>query len=98
VESQKKKCAGYDSRSNCVIEYKKGGNKKSASISIYAFLSSSRCGLPDPHRTEAKRASQMFGRIRASTSSLETLEGSPSKILKDDTFSIYGTLSLSQFA
>ncbi|KAG2408235.1 hypothetical protein LR48_Vigan01g227300 [Vigna angularis] len=31
----------------------------------------------------------MFGRIRASTSSLETLEGSPSKILKDDTFSIY---------
>ncbi|KAK8471356.1 hypothetical protein PHAVU_003G208400 [Phaseolus vulgaris] len=31
----------------------------------------------------------MFGRIRASTSSLETLEGSPSKILKDDTLSIY---------
>ncbi|TKY55300.1 hypothetical protein E2542_SST19714 [Spatholobus suberectus] len=31
----------------------------------------------------------MFGRIRASTSSLDTLEGSPSKILKDDTFSIY---------
>ncbi|KHN14081.1 uncharacterized protein LOC114393332 [Glycine soja] len=31
----------------------------------------------------------MFGRIRASTSSLDTLDGSPSKILKDDTFSIY---------
>ncbi|XP_020217650.1 uncharacterized protein LOC109801076 [Cajanus cajan] len=31
----------------------------------------------------------MFGRIRASTSSLDTLEGSPSKILKDDTFSVY---------
>ncbi|CAJ1973664.1 unnamed protein product [Sphenostylis stenocarpa] len=31
----------------------------------------------------------MFGRIRASNSSLENLEGSPSKILKDDSFSIY---------
>ncbi|CAJ1943697.1 unnamed protein product [Sphenostylis stenocarpa] len=31
----------------------------------------------------------MFGSIRASTSSLETLEDSPSKILKDDSFSIY---------
>ncbi|KAG5039639.1 hypothetical protein AAZX31_05G043300 [Glycine max] len=31
----------------------------------------------------------MFGRIRASTSSLDTLDGSPSKILKDDTFSFY---------
>ncbi|MED6220512.1 hypothetical protein PIB30_045499 [Stylosanthes scabra] len=32
----------------------------------------------------------MFGRIRAaSSSSLDTLDGSPSKILKDDSFSIY---------
>ncbi|KAI9087510.1 hypothetical protein K1719_030380 [Acacia pycnantha] len=31
----------------------------------------------------------MFGRIRPSPLSLETLEGSPSKILKDDSFSIY---------
>ncbi|XP_061366532.1 uncharacterized protein LOC133309747 [Gastrolobium bilobum] len=31
----------------------------------------------------------MFGRIRASTSSLDSLEGPPSKILKDDSFSIY---------
>ncbi|XP_028766146.1 uncharacterized protein LOC114724041 [Neltuma alba] len=31
----------------------------------------------------------MFGRIRPSPASLETLEGSPSKILKDDSFSIY---------
>ncbi|KAK7330592.1 hypothetical protein VNO77_24788 [Canavalia gladiata] len=31
----------------------------------------------------------MFGRVRTSTSSLDSLEGSPSKILKDDTFSIY---------
>ncbi|XP_058763412.1 uncharacterized protein LOC131636831 [Vicia villosa] len=32
----------------------------------------------------------MFGRIRASPSSLDSLEGSPpSKILKDDSFSIY---------
>ncbi|XP_027337415.1 uncharacterized protein LOC113851134 [Abrus precatorius] len=31
----------------------------------------------------------MFGRVRASTSSLDSLEGSPSKIIKDDTFSIY---------
>ncbi|KAL1371374.1 hypothetical protein HN51_001591 [Arachis hypogaea] len=31
----------------------------------------------------------MFGRIRAASSSLDTLDGSPSKILKDDSFSIY---------
>ncbi|KAF7833948.1 uncharacterized protein G2W53_008807 [Senna tora] len=31
----------------------------------------------------------MFGRIRASPSSSDTLEGSPSKILKHDSFSIY---------
>ncbi|OIW17760.1 hypothetical protein TanjilG_06445 [Lupinus angustifolius] len=33
----------------------------------------------------------MFGRIRATPSSLESFEGSPSKILKDDSFSIYET-------
>ncbi|KAJ7945754.1 Up-regulator of cell proliferation like [Quillaja saponaria] len=31
----------------------------------------------------------MFGRVRASSSSLESLEGSPSKILRDDSLSIY---------
>lgn len=39
--------------------------------------------VPDPNQPE------MFGRIRASTSSLDNLDGSPSKILKHDTFSIY---------
>ncbi|KAE9601398.1 hypothetical protein Lal_00023934 [Lupinus albus] len=33
----------------------------------------------------------MFGRIRATPSSLECFEDSPSKILKDDSFSIYET-------
>ncbi|KAJ7956093.1 Up-regulator of cell proliferation like [Quillaja saponaria] len=31
----------------------------------------------------------MFGRVRASSSSLDSLEGPPSKILKDDSFSLY---------
>jgi len=51
IEVQKKKCGGYDSRFNSVIESEKAPTK-SASLCIYAFLSSLRCRLPDPHRTK----------------------------------------------
>ena len=49
---------------------------------------------PEPNRSDPRTfVGKMFGRIRASPSSLDSLEGfPPSKILKDDSFSIYGTL------
>ncbi|KAI4343652.1 hypothetical protein L6164_010976 [Bauhinia variegata] len=42
-----------------------------------------------PNRTKG-REKAMFGRIRALPSSPQGMEVPPSKILKDDSFSIYG--------
>lgn len=56
----------------------------------YPFLSLLKVKEPDPHRRER----EMFGKIRASSCPAESLERPPSKILKDDSLSIYGNTSL----
>lgn len=49
-------------------------------------------------RTEPREETRrdMFGRVRASASSADSLEGSPSQILKHDSFSIYGMFSVAK--